>query len=133
MKAITIASSIAILILISIITSLLVMENTEQALYQKTIGQLLLETSLDSEKALLAQIPELKIVRQKMQRAERLAYRIQLKTRGPVPTKNEQERLDLQHDMKQLRQLRKEIRETLKQFLETRDFALLPNLSTHST
>ena len=119
MKFVTIAFLSASSLLIVLCSLLFTLQNPEQALYDKTVKELMIREKLNTPEAVLNAFPALKAIQHKMEKTKHLRTMVNSKTQGPAPAISEDENLYLQKQMEKIRQLRKEINEDLKRLVAT--------------
>ena len=117
MNYLKIALILASSILLAFFSLLLVAQNPEQAMFDKTIEKLMNESNLSSPEEVIDALPELKIVKLKMDSARYLSAMINCKIQGPNTAISERESLDIQTQIGVIRQLRKESREELERLV----------------
>ncbi len=119
MNYLKIALILASSLLLAFFSLLLVAQNPEQAMFDKTIEKLMHESNLSTPEEVIDALPELKIVKHKMDIARYLSTMINCKIQGPNTVISERESLNIQTQIGIIRQLRKESREELERLVIT--------------
>ncbi len=119
MNYLKIALILASSLLLAFFSLLLVAQNPEQVMFDKTIEKLMNESNLSTPAEVIDALPELKAVKHKMDSARYLITMINCKIQGPNTAISERESLNIQTQIGIIRQLRKESRAELERLVIT--------------
>ncbi|MFK7772481.1 MAG: hypothetical protein AB8F94_10085 [Saprospiraceae bacterium] len=117
MKFIKITATFACCFLIALFILIIIVENPEVALYDKTVEVLMNQEKLETEEEVLDYFPALKGIKSNMTRVAYLNYIIQDKTQGPAPMITEEESKQLMKYTEEVQLLRRFIRQELTQLI----------------
>ena len=115
MNIVKVALGLASGLLIVLFFLLYTVHNTEQAMYKRTIRELMRKGNLKASEEVISAFPELVDIERKMEKAKYLSTIVNSKIQSPAPLMSENESLYVQKQMGEIRQMRKEIREDIEE------------------
>lgn len=102
-------------ILLVLFTLLLMIQNPTKARYDRVVCELLTRSNFSTIEEVLGALPELQVIKDKMESANYLSTAVRIKMQSPVPATSERESRHIQVQLRKIRQLRKEIIEHLEE------------------